>query len=51
MTPKAEARRIMAHQLRIRKAARKRFRKAALLLAKERKAYEKQHRSWYREDD
>ena len=30
MTPKAEARRIMAHQLRIRKAARKRFRKALM---------------------
>lgn len=46
MRPSAEAERIKAHLLRVRKAARRRFRKAMLLLALERKAYEEQRKRW-----
>lgn len=51
MTPKAQAEIIKKYQRRVRKAARKRFRRAMELIERERAAYEKQHRSWYRDDD
>ena len=46
MKPNAEFLRIKAHLQRVRKAARRRFRKAMLLLALERKAYEEQRKRW-----
>lgn len=51
MTPKAQAEIIKKHQRRIRKAARKRFRRAMDLIERERAAYEIQRRKWYRDDD
>ena len=51
MTPKAQAEIIKKRQRRIRKAARKRFRRAMELIERERSEYEIQKRKWYRDDD
>lgn len=51
MTPKAQNEIIKKHQRRVRKAARKRFRKAMLLQEKERAMHEMQRKRWFRDDD
>lgn len=46
MTPKAEAKKLQTYLRRVRRAARRRFRKAMALQMKERKAYVEHSQRW-----